>query len=239
MMNATNSFDYEIISLLNQFSRKSWFFDQLVAFVSSNNLLKGGIFMMIIWWAWFASEDRQSRRREHIIATLLSCIVALALARVLALALPFRLRPIHEESLDFVLPHGMVRTILDGYSSFPSDHAVLFFCLATGLFFISRVLGWAALAYALVCIALPRVYLGLHYLTDIAAGALLGMTLGFMSNTFLAANRYLGAAVNFSHSTPKLFYPLFFLMTYQIADMFDSSRVLVSGLFKTLQQILS
>ena len=238
-MNHLNSFDERVISYLNQFVRKSWLFDQLVAFVSSNNLLKGGIFMVIVWWAWFRTEGRHSGRREHIIATLLSCIAALALARVLALALPFRHRPVHEKSLDLVLAYGMAPTTLDGYSAFPSDHAVLFFCLAMGLLFISRMLGLMALAYVLVFIALPRMYLGLHYPTDIAAGAMLGMTAAFMVNRYLARTRSIAAAVNFSHVKPSFFYPLFFLMTYQIADMFDSSRVLVSGFFKTLQRIVS
>ncbi|MDQ3059366.1 MAG: phosphatase PAP2 family protein [Pseudomonadota bacterium] len=238
-MSNTASLDYQIISHLNQASRKSWLFDQIVAFVSANNLLKGGIFMAFIWWAWFRDDGRRPQQRPFIVSTLLGCVVALALARMLALTLPFRLRPLHETTLDFLLPYGVAPGVLDGYSSFPSDHAVLFFSLATGLFFVSKIVGAIALGYAVVCIALPRIYLGLHYPTDIAAGALLGMAISWIANSTLARSRPMASVVNWSYSKPSFFYPLLFLITYQIADMFDSSRVLISGVVKALQQALA
>jgi undecaprenyl-diphosphatase len=241
-MSHATAFDEGVVLYVNQFSRKSWMFDQLVAFLSSNNLLKGGVFMTLIWWAWFRrgqrSESAPAPERLHIMATLLGCVAALALARVLALMLPFRPRPLHEKTLELVLPYGMAPTLLDGFSSFPSDHAVLFFTLATGLVFVSRKLGAAALAYATVCIALPRIYLGLHYPTDIAAGAALGVAVGWSANRSLSASRPMAAVtalLDWSRAKPGVFYPVFFLMTYQIADMFDSSRHLVVGVVKVFQ----
>jgi undecaprenyl-diphosphatase len=59
-------------------------------------------------------------------------------ARMLASALPFRLRPIHDETLFFLRPHGMGKTRIEEWSSFPSVHAVLFFALSIGIFFVSK-----------------------------------------------------------------------------------------------------
>ena len=68
---------------------------------------------------------------------------------------------------------------LDRYS-FPSGHtlhAVAFTLLAVAYF-----PAWAApLAVVVLLIALSRVILGLHYPTDVAAGAVLGGTIGFAS----------------------------------------------------------
>lgn len=68
---------------------------------------------------------------------------------------------------------------LDRYS-FPSGHtlhAVAFTLLAAGYF-----PEWAGvLSLLATLIALSRVILGLHYPTDVAAGAVLGGTLGFVS----------------------------------------------------------
>jgi hypothetical protein len=61
--------------------------------------------------------------------------------------------------------------LLSGWSSFPSDHACLFFALATGLCLISPVIGGLALLHASLIVSLPRIYLGLHYPTDVLAGA--------------------------------------------------------------------
>jgi len=68
---------------------------------------------------------------------------------------------------------------LDRYS-FPSGHtlhAVLFTCIAVAHF---PVLGLVLIPFALL-VAASRVILGLHYPTDVAAGAALGATLAMMS----------------------------------------------------------
>jgi len=234
-----NYFDFQIITFINQFSQHSWIFDKLIAFLSYNNLLKGGILSTIIWWAWFNSEDRHSHKREHIISTLLSCIIAIALARAFALTLPFRLRPLQEEGLHFLLPFGMTTTVLEGWSSFPSDHAVLFFTLSTGLLFISRWVGTFSLSYSILFIGFPRVYLGLHYPTDIIAGAIIGITIALLGNIYLVKNILIQSITNWSYSKPNLFYPLFFLLTYQIADMFDNSRSLFNAGAKLIRYIIA
>ena len=228
-----NFFDYPIITFVNQFSQHSWLFDNIITFLSGNQLLKGGVLTTIIWWAWFKSEQRHSHNRDHIISTLFSCVVAMTLARVMTLTLPFRLRPLHEDSLHFS------STGLEGWSSFPSDHAVLFFALSTGLFFVSRHIGAFALSYTVLFIAFPRVYLGLHYPTDIIAGAVIGTTIALLGNIYLVKNMNIQSIANWSYSKPNLFYPLFFLFTYQIADMFDSSRAIVSGGLKLIQRIIA
>jgi undecaprenyl-diphosphatase len=58
-------------------------------------------------------------------------------------------------------------------SSFPSDHAIVAFAIATSLLFWNRRIGIAALAVAtLICIA--RVSAGVHYPTDVLVGAIVG-----------------------------------------------------------------
>jgi len=222
-----NLFDSEVISFFNQFSQHSWIFDRGICLLSDNHLLKGGLLITIIWWVWFVNIDSYSHNRKHIIATLLSCLAALTLARGLALTLPFRLRPLHEEGLNFLLPYGMSPTTLESWSAFPSDHAVLFFALSTGLLFISRKIGTFALSYTALFILFPRIYLGLHYPTDIIAGAIIGMAIALLSNIYLIKSKRLQSIANWSYSKPNLFYPLFFLLTYQIADMFDSGRAII------------
>lgn len=233
-----NMLDSWIITHLNLFARKSWVFDQAVAFLSVNYLLKGGVLMVFVWWAWFRSTDPASKDREHIIATMLSCVVALAIGRLMVITLPFRLRPLHEFGLDFVKPYGVAEDALAKLSSFPSDHAVLFFGLATGLFFISRALGMFALLYTIVVIALPRIYLGLHYPTDILAGALVGAIICWLGNTYLVGTRSVQAATNMARFRPMYFYPALFLVTYQIADLFENSREIVGGVFKLGKALL-
>lgn len=227
-----NVFDSSILTYVNQFAHHTRAFDKFIGVVAANHLLKGGVLATVIWWAWFKAEDNHARQRQHIIVTLFGCIAAIASARALALLLPLRLRPLHVEELHFVLPYGVVATAFDGWSSFPSDHATLFFALAAGLVFVSRRAGICALCYTALIIALPRVYLGFHYPTDIIAGALIGTVIALLGNIWLVNNKNIDKITRWSYAQPYLFYPLLFLLTYQIADMFDSSRILATAVLK-------
>jgi undecaprenyl-diphosphatase len=233
-----NIFDSQIISFVNQFSQHSWMFDKLVVHLEKNNLLKGGVLSTIIWWAWFKKEECSCNNRKHVISTLVSCIIAIIFGRIIALALPFRPRPMHEEALHLVLPFGMTSG-WESLSAFPSDHAVLFFALATGLLFISKWLGTFALFYALLFIGFPRVYLGLHYPSDIIAGAVIGISIALAGNIYLIKSTLVKSIIDWSNSKPSIFYPLFFLVTYQIADLFNHSWSLFSSAIKVIAHIIA
>ncbi len=191
-----NILDSAVLHFVNQFSQQPWTCNKLVLFLANNHLLKGGVLVSIIWWMWFENKKYRSHNREHIVATLFSCVVAMTLARGLALTLPFRLRPLYEEGLSFRLPYGMKSTVLEGWSSFPSDHAVLFFSLCTGLCFISKKVGAFALLYTTMFIAFPRIYLGLHYPSDIFVGAIIGITISILGNIYFTHRNSLQAITN-------------------------------------------
>ena len=194
--------------------------------------------MAVFCWLWFQEDENQPNTREHIIAIIISSFAAIASARALALLLPFRLRPQHEMGLSFRLPLGQDPAVLSGWSSFPSDHAVLFVALAVGLFFISRKIGLSALLYTIIFIALPRMYLGLHYPTDILAGGLIGLVIGWLMNRKIVLNAVSKPILQWSRRHPGLFYTLLFLTFFQIAELFGSSRSLLNGAYHMIRYIL-
>ncbi|MCA9732627.1 MAG: phosphatase PAP2 family protein [Deferribacteres bacterium] len=228
-----NFFDALIINFFNHFSRISWTADYTISFVSENQLIKGVILILIYWWAWFRADKNQTAIHRHIISTFLGCFIAMVLARGLALTLPFRLRPLHDATVHFLLPYGMRPGALEGWSSFPSDHAVLFYALSTGMFYISKKIGIFAVIYTTLLIGLPRIYLGLHYPTDIFGGAVVGVYIVFLCNSRAFIDKISTPILGWSRTNPEIFYPLFFLITYQIADMFVSSREFF-GFFKSI-----
>jgi undecaprenyl-diphosphatase len=68
---------------------------------------------------------------------------------------------------------------LDRYS-FPSGHTLHAVCFTTMLAITVPALAWFILPFTL-SVAASRVVLGLHYPTDVAAGALLGSCLGLLT----------------------------------------------------------
>lgn len=224
-----NALDFPVARFFNQWVRSVWWWDQSIAFLSESHLLKGGVLMALLWWAWFR-RGRSVVARAHIVATLASCALALAVGRAMVHLFAHRPRPLHEPALHLATPYGVAEQALNDLSSFPSDHAVLFFALAAGFFFVDRWSGWLALAYVSVCIALPRLYLGLHYFSDIAVGAAVGVALSVTGNLWLGRGRAAAWTAGWAERAPALFYPAMFLVTYQVADLFVDSRLLAKGI---------
>jgi undecaprenyl-diphosphatase len=219
-----NWFDYGIIHFLNSFAQRSWIVDTWVVQVSGTHLMVGGILMVMYWWAWMEYGKENKENREILVVLLFSTTVGVLAARALAFSLPFRQRPLSNPLLHFQLPISANPDTLLHWSSFPSDHAVVEFCLATGLWIVSRRLGAWAIGYS-VLISLSRIYAGAHYPTDILAGALLGGGFAFLSKAE-SLKKAARIALNYLDRRPAALYALLFVCTYEVGEMYDSVRQL-------------
>lgn len=64
--------------------------------------------------------------------------------------------------------------------SFPSGHTLVSFEAATGIFFANKKWGIPALILA-SAIGFSRIYLGVHYVTDVLAGVIIGVLLTILA----------------------------------------------------------
>jgi len=199
--------------------------------ISDSDALKGYLSLPLIWWAWFRAPHREDHR-QTVLLTILAAFAAMAIARVLQLVLPYRARPVHTAGLDFTLPYTMPADFLAGWSSFPSDHASLFFALAAGLWLVSPLVGAFAFLHAAVIVSIPRIYVGLHFPTDILSGACLGVTAVAVIWKWRAVFvKLVEPALAWSKTSPHLFYPAFFILTSELAHLFKDSRWLAESLW--------
>lgn len=227
-------FDQGILALLNGFSQQSLAFDRAVVEMSRNDLLKGGVLIGLLWWCWTRREGGLLGQDLHAPRTVIGALLGILVGRAMQNYLPMRLRPGHEPSLEFTLPHMMNMDALDGWSSFPSDHALLFFGLAAAVWAVSRPLGWVAFLWTALVICLPRMYLGLHYPTDVIVGGLVGIAVMALAlKVPLPGILYRGlGTLQCRH--PGVVYALAFLGTFQMATLFNSSRRLAQVAAMTL-----
>jgi undecaprenyl-diphosphatase len=232
-----NSFDQSITLFVNQYVGHSWHFDSLVVFLSSQDLLKGGLIFSLFWYAWFRPCEDISQNRQRLCSLFMACFVGLAIGRILQVVLPFRLRPLHTVELNFTLPHGLASDAFHGWSSLPSDHAVLFFALSTGLFLIKRTLGLLSFLHAVVVISLPRLYLGFHFATDLIAGALVGITSGYLFCSGKDRAGIMRRVLGWEKQYPAFFYSGFFLLTFEIARLFDDVESIAGISFNVLRAV--
>ena len=225
-----NFFDAAIVNLLNSFAQNFWVLDKFIVFLTNNTLIKGGMLAALLWWAWFLKPNNNYIKRKSVISILVAVLFSMTVTRILAFILPFRYRPMHHPELNFTLPFGMDQTLLEGWSSFPSDHAGLYFTIAFGLFFISKKVGIISIVYTSIFIMIPRIYVGYHYPTDLIAGAIIGLFSAYLAIKYLINLKFVNNIFNYILNKPYYAYPILFLITFQLADVFDGVREIGNGI---------
>lgn len=221
-----NAFDVAIIEALNVFARRSELFDTLVVLQARLSFFKSGVVLALLWWSWALPKPDRSRV-EVAARSLAGIFIGILIGRALQNFMPPRARPLHEPSLDFVPPHGVEQSTLRDFSAFPSDHALLFFAVATAIWASSRPLGLLAFAWAAVMISLPRIYTGYHYATDILAGAAIGiLVMAVVLRMPVPGGQWLRRRLPRAADLPGWAYAIAFLVTYQAAILFDDLRVM-------------
>jgi undecaprenyl-diphosphatase len=231
-----NAFDLAIQAWLVHVGSSSFVFTHTVHAIYDFYIVKGLVPLTILCAIWFKPGDSQQWRREMVVATLCSGLVAFVVGRVSALALPFRLRPIYTPGLQQMFPFSNeMGSGMRFWSSFPSDHAAIWMAIAVGIFFVWRWIGVLAMLQCLVCICLPRIYLGLHYPTDVIAGIVVGALCSWVLTRAPIRGRYAPPVVGFMERQPTVAYMLAFLFLFEFATMFDEPRTFASLVVKNLR----
>jgi membrane-associated phospholipid phosphatase len=218
-------FDRAISAFINRAAQRWQWLDQSAIVISDSDLIKGGVVLAIFWAMWF----RHPEARERLLSGLAGSLVALSIARVLAYVLPIRQRPLLEPGMHFVPPFGLPdQSNWTDWSSFPSDHAALFFAIVAGVWLANRRVGILAGLYVLVAICLPRLYVGIHYLTDIVAGVMIGF--GAVAILLQWRSWWANPILRALARWPGWGYALLYLLTFQIATLFWDLRFILSYL---------
>ena len=210
-----DGFDLPILSFLTGFAGRSPLFDHLINALSRLDIFKGVALMCLFWYTWAeapADEPHQVReqRQKRLVLVLIGTVLIGGLSRVLQLALPIHQRPLLSNlGLNFPVT-AFDASSISNWNSFPSDHSMFFFALGAGLWTVNRTAGVIAFAWTIVIIDFPRVYLGLHYPTDIIFGALFGVrgdesVPGTSAGALRAATERLAARTSRIVSGPALF----------------------------------
>ncbi len=213
--------DRALTQYANQLVGRSTVLDKFVYDIADSSLLNGGVFLAAFWWLWFETDQSgvYAQRRNVVVALLAATVVAGA-SRLLQILLPFHHLPLRNPDLGLRLPFGIDPTLLNDFSSFPSNHAALFFALSVPLWMRSRWWGAAAAAWTLLVICLPLLYLGYHWPSDVVAGAVVGVALMLLLCRLIGATGLPDRVVRFSATHPPAFYAIAWLFALEIAVRF-------------------
>lgn len=229
--------EFELIKSLNTYVGLSPSFDNAIFYLLDFNIIKMLPLMIILVYFWFKSNNRLIVRR-NIIKGILGSFIAMFIARVLAKTLPFRLRPLIDPDLHLITPDIMQSVWYENMSSFPSDHATLGFALATTVLFIHFKWGIAAFLHVLLLICLPRIYLSLHFPTDILCGAAIGIGVTYATIKMKISNPLISLVLLMTFKFPKSFYLFATALLIEFATMFKVVRVFVTWAFSLFNIVM-
>ncbi len=224
VLNLIQSADIRTYYWLNQF-HGIWFLDRLFTDLEINLLFKSALFIAAYYYFWFREGPDQQERRSTIVAILVGTLASLFIARALATFAPFRVRPMSDPSLGYrPLSVPLVYDFV-GWSGFPSDHAAYLTALGFGLIRLSRRLTLPVILFLAGWICLPRLYLGIHFLSDIVVGAAIGAATTWAALHIEALrSRAARPLLAFVKAKPEVFYTLSFLILFELASMFSDFR---------------
>jgi len=131
-------------------------------------------------WLWYAmgivialvgGRDRFRALAAAVVAVSVGIALQLTLKRVCGRKRPFTL-----------VPHCWTKLLPPDKFSFPSGHTITAFSVASslGVFYPGILPG---LLFCAASVALSRILLGMHFLSDVLAGALIGTALGYTAAT--------------------------------------------------------
>jgi undecaprenyl-diphosphatase len=229
-----NSFDSSIETYLSNI-HFSHFATRSIEAVADLYTFKGLVLIPVLLWMWFQQGERREWRREMVLATLLSGLVSLFVGRLLTHLLPFRVRPIYSTELHLRFAGSNIKdALLTSWSSFPSDHAILWMAIATGIFLVWRGIGVLAILYTVLFICVPRAYLGYHYPTDLLVGATVGIGITYVMTRDAVRVRYATPALRQIERHPGPSAMLAFILCLELVTQFDELRKLASGVLQSL-----
>ena len=149
---------------------RNWLFDVILPFVTDLNRKPLALVIVGILWILLLVKGGRAQR----IAALLLIPTIVLSDQLSSSVLKFlieRPRPCHElPSVHLLVGCG------SGYS-FPSSHAVNNFAAAVVLAFFIPRWTWAFFSFASL-VAFSRIYVGVHYPSDVIGGAVIGMGIG-------------------------------------------------------------
>jgi membrane-associated phospholipid phosphatase len=218
-------FDGPVAKAVNALAAGDNGFNRLV-YAATYPVIQGAVVLSLLWCCWFLSREVETRMR--IVRGTAAAICVAVVAHFMHDSLGFSPKPLFEPTLALHTPAvlGDADTLRETSHplspSFPSERAVLFAGLAVTALTVSRPLG-LLVVFATTTIEMCRVYLGMHYPSDIAGSACLAAA----SVWFAEAGevfRFGRGLVKWEQASAVSFYLCAALISYEIVIAFDNIR---------------
>lgn len=151
----------DVFRFINDLGKEYSMLNPAVYFLAEYMMYFLGAWLVIYWFT------RKTKNRLMVIYAVIAFVIAEILGKMIG-SLYSNYQPFAK------LPNvnKLIEHEID--NSFPSDHTILFFSIGFLIFLFHKKTGWLWLVLAFT-VGISRIWSGVHYPFDVAAGALLGV----------------------------------------------------------------
>ncbi|CEH31473.1 bacitracin ABC transporter permease [Aneurinibacillus migulanus] len=156
-----SQFNIDAFRLINDLGKQYPYLNPVIVFLAEYMLYFVCLSIVVYWFT------RTNKNRMMVIQAVIAFILAEILGKMAG--------QFHSHYQPFaVLPHVNQLIEHDIDNSFPSDHTILFFSVCISFWLVRKKGGglWLMLP---CCVAISRIWVGVHYPIDVITGALLGV----------------------------------------------------------------
>ncbi|KIV53043.1 undecaprenyl-diphosphatase [Aneurinibacillus migulanus] len=156
-----SQFNIDAFRLINDLGKQYPYLNPVIVFLAEYMLYFLCLSVVVYWFT------RTNKNRMMVIQAVIAFILAEILGKMAG--------QFHSHYQPFaVLPHVNQLIEHDIDNSFPSDHTILFFSVCISFWLVRKKGEWLWLMLP-CCVAISRIWVGVHYPIDVITGALLGV----------------------------------------------------------------
>ncbi|MED4729104.1 undecaprenyl-diphosphatase [Aneurinibacillus migulanus] len=156
-----SQFNIDAFRLINDLGKQYPYLNPVIVFLAEYMLYFLCLSIVVYWFT------RTNKNRMMVIQAVIAFILAEILGKMAG--------QFHSHYQPFaVLPHVNQLIEHDIDNSFPSDHTILFFSVCISFWLVRKKGQWLWLMLPF-CVAISRIWVGVHYPIDVITGALLGV----------------------------------------------------------------
>jgi undecaprenyl-diphosphatase len=171
------NYDLAIFQAINGLAGHSRFTDAVGIFLAEYLAYVLGVWLLVLL-LW--PRKSATKNKTMVLLALIAGLIARFAVKGAIVLFYHRPRPY----VHLPLVHKLISMPMsENFQSFPSGHAIFFFALSTVVYYFNKKLGVIFFIFA-VLMGIARVFVGVHWPSDILGGAILGILVGLVVTWF-------------------------------------------------------
>lgn len=156
-----SQFNIDAFRAVNDLGKQYPFLNSTMTFVAEYMVYFLALIIVVYWFT------RSNQNRMMIVQAMIAFVIAEVIGKIAG-----KFHSNYQPFAELPNVNKLVEHAVD--NSFPSDHTILFFSICFSFWLVHKKIGWLWITLAF-CVAISRIWVGVHYPFDVITGALIGI----------------------------------------------------------------